>query len=118
MSLYRVTCGAILCAFALIAIPVMASPKPKIENPQMEKKSLQLEDSATVDGKTLTPGTYEVLIDGNKVSFDRDGQTVVTAPCNWKTLQFKPHYNSTTISGNHAIQELQFEGSNQALEVM
>ena len=118
MSLYRVTCGAILCAFALIAIPVMASPKPKIENPQMEKKSLQLDNSATVDGKTLAPGTYEVLIEGNKVSFDQDGHTVVTAPCNWKTLQFKPNYNSTTISANHAIQELQFEGSNRALEVM
>lgn len=118
MSLYRVTCGAILCAFALIAMPALASAKPKTENPQMEKKTLKLENSATVDGKTLTPGEYEVLIEGNKVTFDRDGQTVVTAPCNWETLQFKPHYNSTTLSANHAIQELQFEGSNQALEVM
>jgi len=118
MSLYRVTCGAILSAFVLIAIPVMASPKPKAENPQMERKSLQLDSSATVDGKTLTPGRYEVLIEGNKVSFDHDGHTVATAPCNWKTLQFKPNYDSTTISANHVIQELQFEGSNQALEVM
>lgn len=118
MSLYRVTSGAILCAFALIALPVLASAKPRPENTQMEKKTLELNNPATVDGKTLTPGTYEVMIDGNKVSFDRDGHTVVTAPCNWKAMQFKAPYDSTTISSNHAIKELQFEGSKEALEIM
>jgi len=103
LSLNRVTCGAILCAFALISMPALISAKPKMENPQMEKKSLQLENSAKVDGKTLTPGQYEVVINGNKVSFEQDGHAVVTAPCNWKTLDFKAPYDATTISANHVI---------------
>jgi hypothetical protein len=118
MSLLRGTCTAILCGIAFIAAPLVASARPKTENSAVMKKSLQLDDRATVDGKTLTPGTYEVLIDGNKVSFERDGKTVVTAPCQWETMPNKSEYNSTTLSATKVLQELEFEGSNRALEVM
>jgi hypothetical protein len=118
MIVSKVTRNLIFCAAALIAIPLVASARPKTENTQVEKKTIQLDTQSTVDGKTLAPGKYEVLIDGNTVSFDRDGQTVATARCDWKTLSHKSPYNSTTLSANHSITELDFEGSNRALEVM
>lgn len=118
MLKFKVMGGSILCAVVLLAMPLFASARPKSESTQMEKKTIQMDSQATVDGKTLMPGTYEVLIEGNKVSFEHNGDTVVTAPCDWKTLQFKSKYNSMTFSANHVLQELQFEGSNQALDVM
>ncbi len=118
MLVHKVTRSAILFAVAFLAIPLLASARPKSANTQMEKKSIELDKTATVDGKTLTPGKYEVLIEGNKVSFERDGQTVVTAPCDWKTMRNKSEYNSKTFSANNVLLELDFEGSKQALEVM
>ena len=118
MSFYRITRSAIFCAVALLAIPLFASARSKPSNTQMEKKSMELDKTATVDGKTLTPGKYEVVIEGNKVSFERDGQTVVTARCDWKTMQHKSPYDSKTFSANNVLLELEFEGSSQALEVM
>lgn len=117
MDMYKMTCVAILSAFAFLALPqhVLASSKP--ENTRMEKKSMQLDAQTTVDGKTLMPGEYKVLINGDKVTFEKDGQGVVTAPCQWKTLKFKAEYNAKLFSANHVLQELQFEGSNQALDV-
>jgi hypothetical protein len=115
---YKLFGSSILCAVVLFAVPMIASARPKSETTQVEKKTIDLDSQATVDGKTLTPGKYEVLIEGNKVSFERDGQSVVTAPCDWKTLPYKDPYNSTTFSAKNVLQELQFEGSNQALDVM
>lgn len=117
MSVYKIIRNLVLPAIAFLAMPFLASARPNATNPQTEKKKIQLFDSATVDGKTLTPGKYEVLIEGNKVNFEHDGQTVVTAPCDWKTMDHKSAYDSTTFSKNRTIQEFQFEGSNQALEV-
>lgn len=118
MLKYHFARNAILCAVAFMAIPLFASARSKSETTQTEKKTIDLGSQATVDGKTLAPGKYEVLIEGNKVSFERDGQSVVTAPCDWKTLPFKAEYNSTTLSAKNVLQELQFEGSNRALDVM
>lgn len=83
----------------------------------MEKKTIHLNQPATVDGKTLKPGEYKVVIEGDKVSFERDGKTVVTANCDWRTIDRKAPYDSTTFSANNVLQELEFQGSNQALDV-
>jgi hypothetical protein len=118
MLTYKVTRSAILCFVALLAIPLLASARPKSTNTQMEKKSIDLDRTALIDGKTLAPGKYEVVIEGNKINFERDGQTVATAQCDWKTLQYKSQYNSTTFSAKNVLQELEFEGSKQALEIL
>lgn len=101
-----------------MALPLVASARPKPENTQMEKKSIQLDSPATVDGKTLRPGQYEVLIDGNQVKFEHNGQMEAEARGSWKTLKFKAPYDSMTLSANKTLQELQFAGSNEALEIM
>src|SRR5215469_6417354 len=105
MVVYKMTCVAILSAFAFLALPqhVLAGSKP--ENTQMEKKSIQLDNQTTVDGKTLMPGEYKVLINGDKVTFEKDGQDVLTARCQWKTLNFKAQQNAKVFSANHVLQE-------------
>jgi hypothetical protein len=118
MIMSKVTRNVIFLAAALLAIPLFASARPKAENTQVEKKTIDLGSQSMVDGKTLTPGKYEVLIDGNTVSFEQDGRTVATARCDWKTLNYKSPYDSTTLSADKTITELEFEGSNRALEVM
>jgi len=118
MLTYKMIRGAILCAVALLALPLLASARPKSTNTQIEKKTIDLDRTAMVDGKALAPGKYEVLIEGNKVNFEQDGKTVATAPCDWKTLQNKSQYDSTTFSAQNVLQELEFEGSKQALEIM
>lgn len=117
MAVYKMTCVAILSAFAFLALPQHSFASSKPENTQVEKKNMQLDDQTTVDGKTLLPGQYKVLVNGDKVTFEKDGQDVLTAPCQWKTLEFKAPYDAKLYSANHVLQELQFEGSNQALDV-
>lgn len=118
MSSNRMNCTAFLCGIALMAMPVVASARSTAASTKVEKKSIQLDDPATIDGKALKPGKYEVLIKGDKVSFELDGQTVVTAPCDWKPLGFKAPYNSMSISSHKVLREIQFEGNNKALEVL
>jgi hypothetical protein len=117
MSIYKLAGSLSLSAIGFLALPLLASARPKATNTETEKKALELFEPASVDGKTLTPGRYEVLIEGKQVSFERNGEAVVTASCDWKTMDHKAPYDSTTFSKNHSIQELQFHGRDQALEV-
>lgn len=116
MSGSKWTCTAVLCGIAFLAAPLVASARPKTED-RPTKKSMQLDNQVTVDGETLLPGNYEVLINGNKVSFELAGKIVATAPCSWKTMSNKSMYDSTTLSATNNLQEMEFAGSNQALEV-
>ena len=86
MSAHKIFSTTILCTAAMMAIPLFAAARPKPASTQMEKKSIDLSTAAVVDGKTLAPGKYEVLIEGNKATFEHDHQTVVTASCDWKTM--------------------------------
>ena len=79
---------ALLGTAVFLALPLLASSRPKPDNNQTETKSMQLYEPATVDGTTLAPGHYQVIIDGNKANFEHDGKPVATAPCDWKaTIQ-------------------------------
>lgn len=118
MSNSKMTRSAVFCAIVLFAMPLLASARPKADTTPVEKKSITLDDPATVDGKTLPPGNYNVLIEGKTAKFERDGKNVATAPCNWKTLNFKAQYDSIELSAQKAVKELQFEGSNRALDIM
>jgi hypothetical protein len=118
MFAYKITRTTILCTAAFMALPLFAAAKPKPASTQTEKKSVELSTAAIVDGKTLAPGKYEVLVEGNKAVFEHNGQTVVTAPCDWKTMAHKSPYDSVVTSSTNVLQEIDFQGSNQALEVM
>lgn len=118
MSAHKIFSTTILCTAAMMAIPLFAAARPKPASTQMEKKSIDLSTAAVVDGKTLAPGKYEVLIEGNKATFEHDHQTVVTASCDWKTMPQKSPYDSVVTSGNNVLQEIDFQGSNRVLEVM
>jgi hypothetical protein len=118
MSIYKTILNSGIVTIVFFTLPLLASARPKTTNPETEKKSIQLFDAAIVDGKTLSPGTYHVVIADNKASFEQHGQTIVTAPCDWKMMDHKSPYNSTTLSQNKVLQEIEFQGSNQALEIM
>ena len=118
MSNRKLTGSAVFCAVILFAIPLVASARPKADTTSMEKKSITLDSAASVDGKTLAPGNYNVLVEGKTVKFERDGKVVASAPCDWKALNFKAQYNSIELSAKNVVQELQFEGSSQALDIM
>jgi hypothetical protein len=117
MSIYKSTVNLGLAVIIFLTLPLLASARPKTTNPEPEKKSIKLFDPAIVDGKTLSPGTYEVVIADNKSSFEQHGQTIVTAPCDWKMMDHKSPYNSATLSDSKVLQEIQFQGSNEALEI-
>lgn len=117
-SAWKTSLTGIVCGVAFLALPVLASARPKVEDSQIEKKTIQLDQSATVDGKTLQPGEYRVVIDGDKASFERDGKTIVTASCDWRMMNHRAPYSSETFSENSVLQELEFAGSNQALDLM
>ena len=108
---------ALLLLAALMAVPFAISAAPKPQSNQPERKKIDLYDPANVDGKALAPGKYDLLIEGNKVTFERDGKTIVSAACDWKTENYKAQYDSVTTSSNHTLQDISFEGSNEVLEI-
>jgi hypothetical protein len=115
MSFHRANLLPIaLSAFLLTPGLVLAQPKPKPASDQA--KHVELLSDVQVDGKTLAAGKYDVTLENGTVSFQQHGQTVLSAPGDWKTLPNPAPY-SGAITDNNVLKEFEFAGSNQALEI-
>ena len=101
----------------LMTLPLIAFARPKPTATQMEKKTVEIGKTVTVDGKTLAPGKYEVFIENNKAEFEQDGRTLLTARCQWKSLDSKSPYDSTQTDKD-VLQEIEFQGSKEALDIL
>ena len=78
-------------------------------------KRVHLSSPATVGGKTLQVGDYDLLISGNQAKFTSNGKVVAEVPCTWKTLETKPAYDQVLINGG-AVTEIEFQGKTQEID--
>ena len=78
-------------------------------------KSIHIGTSATVAGKALQAGDYDILVNGNQAKFSMKGKVVAEVPCTWKTLPGKSEHDIVQIEGG-AVTEIDFQGKTQAID--
>ncbi len=78
-------------------------------------KKVHLGSSATVAGKPLPAGDYDLMVNGNQATFQSKGKVVAEVPCTWKTLPAKSDHDVVQID-NGALTEIQFQHGAQAID--
>jgi len=78
-------------------------------------KTVSLASTATVAGKTLQAGDYDLVVKGNQAKIERNGTVVAEVPCTWKTLAAKADHDGVDVD-HGAVTEIRFKGSTQAID--
>jgi hypothetical protein len=78
-------------------------------------KTVHLGATATVAGKTLQAGEYDLVVSGNQAKFQSKGKVVAEVPCTWKTLPAKAEHDLVLTSGS-TLTEIEFQGNTQAID--
>ena len=99
---------------ALVAIG-MALPIWSVAAADSIKKTVHIGANATVAGKTLQEGDYELVVNGTQAKFSIKGKVVAEVPCTWKTLPAKSEHDIVMIDGG-VVTEIEFQGKTQAID--
>ena len=78
-------------------------------------KTIHLGATATVAGKTLQEGDYDLVVSGNQAKFASKGKVVAEVPCTWKTLPSKAEHDLILTDGG-AVTEIEFQGKTEAID--
>jgi len=105
----------ILAALALV-IPIAARADDSKTVKPVSRVAVDLHNAATLAGKDLKPGTYQVSADESKMTISRDGKVVAEAPIEWKDGQSKASYTSVVTDSNQ-ITEVHFGGKAKYISV-
>src|SRR5260370_13477729 len=92
-----------------MALPIWATAADTLH------KTVHIGSDATVAGKALTSGDYDLVVDGNQAKFtSKRGKVVAEVPCTWKNLPTKAEHDVVMIDSG-ALTEVQFHGQTQAI---
>ena len=104
----------LLAALAL-AMPI-ASRADDSKAKSVSRIAVDLHSRATLAGKDLKPGAYQVSADDSKMTITRDGKVVAEAPIEWKDASSKASYTSVVTDSNQ-ITEVHFGGKTKYIAV-
>jgi hypothetical protein len=77
-------------------------------------KTIHIGSSATVAGKSLQAGDYDLMVNGTQAKFSMKGKVVAEVPCTMKTLPAKSEHDIVQIDGG-AVTEIDFQGKTEAI---
>jgi hypothetical protein len=92
-----------------IALPVWSTAADSLH------KTVHIGSAATVAGKALGEGDYDLMVNGNQAKFTIKGKVVAEVPCTWKNLPAKAEHDIVMIDAG-ALTEVQFQGKTQAID--
>lgn len=78
-------------------------------------KTVHIGAAATVAGKALQEGDYDLVVSGTQAKFASKGKVVAEVPCTWKTLPAKAEHDMVMIDAG-AVTEIEFQGKTQAID--
>lgn len=110
-------------AITLLAAIALVIPASARENGAKNSKStvnatMDLVNPATIAGKQLKPGTYEVRADDSKLTLSLHGKVVAEAPVQWKDEKGKATYSSIVTDGDeNQVKEVHFNGKSRYVEL-
>src|SRR5260370_16497965 len=70
-------------------------------------KAIRLGSNATVAGKPLQAGDYDLLVSGNQAKFERKGKVVGEVPSTWKNLPAQADHD-VLLTTREAVTEIPF----------
>lgn len=105
----------ILAALALV-IPIAARADDSKTIKPVSRVAVDLHSSATLAGKDLKAGTYQLSADDSKMTISRGGKVVAEAPIEWKDGQSKASYTSV-VTDSDKITEVHFGGKTKYISV-
>jgi hypothetical protein len=97
-----------LVVVAVLALALPAAPKPV-------SKSIDLLVPAKVGRTNLDVGQYKVHIDGNKVTVEKAGRTLVETTGEFAERPIKQRNNSVLVGSNGELLEIRFAGDKRVL---
>ena len=106
--------------FAVLAALALAMPLAAHNNAGKDsaivKATVAISDDATLGGKQLKAGTYDVKADETKVTLSLNGKVVAEAPVQWKDEQSKSQYSSIKVDSG-SVKEIHFNGKARYAEI-
>ena len=108
-----------LAKFALLIVPLLFVSKAIAE-----KGSVEISENATLNGKAIGPGTYQLKWSGTgnvDLTFLQDGKVIATVPAHTIPLQEKPLHDSATLTknaeGSLSLVEIEFSNKKYSLSL-
>lgn len=106
--------------FAALAALALAMPLAAHNNAGKDSKtvsvSMEILNDATIGGKQVKAGTYDVKADETKVTLSRNGKVVAEASVQWKDEQSKPTFSSIVVDSG-TVKEFHFNGKARYADV-
>lgn len=106
-------------AISMLAALALAMPFAASANSGKDTKSvtaqMDIVNDATIGGKQLKAGTYDVKATETKVTLSHNGKVVAEAPVQWKDGS-KASYSSIVADGG-AVKEIHFGGKSRYAEI-
>jgi hypothetical protein len=106
---------SVLAALA-IAMPVVTHANSNKDNKSTASAQMDVVKDATIGGKEVKAGTYDVKATETKVTLLRNGKVVAEAPVQWKDEQSKSSFSSIVMDGS-TVKEIHFNGKSRYAEV-
>lgn len=107
-------------AFSMLAGLALAMPFCAGANSGKDTKSVSAQmdivNDATIGGKQIKAGTYDVKANETKVTLSRNGKIVAEAPVQWKDGDSKQTFSSIVTDGG-AVKEIHFNGKTRYAEI-
>ncbi len=97
-----------LLAVVALAIPAVAKPI---------SKNINIAESAKLGTSELSAGEYRLLIDGAKVTVQRNSKVVAEAQGRWEDRDEKARYNAVLLGPNHEVKEIRFAGERRVFVI-
>lgn len=111
--------GTILAAVAGLALALAVPAGARNSNAGNNSKvtaTVEILNDASLGGKEVKAGTYQVKADDTKITLLRNGKVVAEAPVQWKEDSAKSHGSQLVIeSGN--VREIHFNGKTKYAEI-
>lgn len=116
MSRNRTKCVLSILAALALALPLAARSSAGKGSKSTARASMELVTDATVGGKQVKAGTYDVKAGESTLTLMQRGKVVAEAPIEWKDEPSKSQ-NSTLVIESGAVKEIHFMGKNRYAEL-
>lgn len=107
-------------AFSMLAAVALAVPFAASANSGKDTKSvtaqLDIVSDASIGGKQLKAGTYDVKATETKVTLSHNGKVVAEAPVQWKDGDSKQKFSSIVTDAG-TVKEIHFNGKTRYAEI-
>lgn len=107
-------------AVSILSALAIATPLVARANAGKDTKSISAQmdivKDATIGGKEVKAGTYDVKVNETKVTLSRNGKVVAEAPVQWKDASSKSSYSAIVIDGG-AVKEIYFNGKSRYAQI-